>query len=585
LQNFETTQNDQTYDQTTRKTTPRSQRTRKNKHKIKYDKAINSESILSPDHVFPVDLDGVTFLSGWHFIAYNRALIIDNNNFMDQVIKAKKPQAHKKLATSIQDQMSPNRIKYEQDQLEDFLLAKFQQHPRYNSEILNNLNPGYDLDDDYWGIGNDKFGKNTWGLMLSKLVQITTGPKANRIRTFGHRKSDTPDSPSVRQSLNLTSSPILPDQDIEQAPPSTSDSQEYTLHEPTKIDAPKQANNKFYAPSETYTTPPSNQSNATPSESAPDISLPSTSDPRTHVSESLMTQDSELTQPKTTATPSGSAPEPHSEQSLSKLNVSNISFSSMPIPSSNASNTNNGPNFDLTLEGTTLSSIPVPPLDSSKNTTLNNSIGSAPAPTPNNEISPSLTIPSPPPTNTSITDPKVKVINFLGQFKHEWQMPPLDTKIIIMGDSNISRITKSANPQVTLASYPGAKICNFVEILTNVEPPNFQVKTLILNIGLNNRTNKDETNRGQLKKMINQARRAFPNTNIYVPTINFSSKLNTSQTAALQTLNRHISNMSQAKPLPVFPGIFQTAPNDDKHIHWSETTANRILRHWLQYLN
>jgi hypothetical protein len=164
-------------------------------------------------------------------------------------------------------------------------------------------------------------------------------------------------------------------------------------------------------------------------------------------------------------------------------------------------------------------------------------------------------------------------------------MPPLDTKIVIMGDSNISRITKSTNPQVTLASYPGAKICNFVEILTNVEPPNFQVRTLILNVGLNNRTNKDETNRGQLKKMISQARRAFPNTNIYVPTINFSPKLNTTQTAALKTLNRHISNMSQAKPLPVFPGIFQTAPNDDKHIHWSETTANRILRHWLQVLN
>ncbi|MGL5128560.1 MAG: hypothetical protein ACRC7D_10460, partial [Aeromonas popoffii] len=66
-----------------------------------------------------------------------------------------------------------------------------------------------------------------------------------------------------------------------------------------------------------------------------------------------------------------------------------------------------------------------------------------------------------------------------------WQMS-VKKPIILMGDSNLSRIPYMVNSQVQVDSFPGAKFLHVANVLQKLTP-NLQVQKVVLSVGINNR--------------------------------------------------------------------------------------------------
>ena len=103
--------------------------------------------------------------------------------------------------------------------------------------------------------------------------------------------------------------------------------------------------------------------------------------------------------------------------------------------------------------------------------------------------------------------------------KSTWTLPAGQSKVIVLGDSNLSRITKVNTPSnsVEIHSYSGAKPCHFERLLSThdtIENPS----AVIINIGINSRDNKIQTTKTQMKKVTQSASKVFPNAqNLYPP--------------------------------------------------------------------
>ena len=61
--------------------------------------------------------------------------------------------------------------------------------------------------------------------------------------------------------------------------------------------------------------------------------------------------------------------------------------------------------------------------------------------------------------------------------------------MVILGDSNVSKITESRERDIHVESYPGAKIRN-LEQMTDAETDGTHPKIVILSVGINDRANK-----------------------------------------------------------------------------------------------
>lgn len=152
--------------------------------------------------------------------------------------------------------------------------------------------------------------------------------------------------------------------------------------------------------------------------------------------------------------------------------------------------------------------------------------------------------------------------------------------ILILGDSNINRIPRFNHPHVQADSYPGARFYHFTQIMdkTIVHP---HTKMLILSVGINNRDQDPKnTSVKQLRALLKRARSAFPNAEIKIPIINFSSRLPQDQQNNLREINTFISGQAHLKPLP--QDQFKTVADD---IHWTPETAGRIFSSWCKQLN
>ena len=85
--------------------------------------------------------------------------------------------------------------------------------------------------------------------------------------------------------------------------------------------------------------------------------------------------------------------------------------------------------------------------------------------------------------------------------KNSWTLPVCDSKMVILGDSNLSKVTNiEGNAPVEMHSYSGAKPCHFEKLLdgsTTCTHPS----SVILSIGINSRDNKVQTTKTQMKKI------------------------------------------------------------------------------------
>ena len=173
--------------------------------------------------------------------------------------------------------------------------------------------------------------------------------------------------------------------------------------------------------------------------------------------------------------------------------------------------------------------------------------------------------------------------------KQFWSFPKLSSPILaVLGASNINRITSTTLENIELQSYSGAQFSHFTTMCRKYK---FSVspKSIVLCIGLNDRhSNPLTTSIPNLKSMVSSASRAFPKSKIYLPKINFSAQLEAQTQGRLNAINKamdtiNFQNVTVLEPLD--PAKFEVDPRDQKHIHWTESTANEMLKYWISHLN
>ena len=169
-----------------------------------------------------------------------------------------------------------------------------------------------------------------------------------------------------------------------------------------------------------------------------------------------------------------------------------------------------------------------------------------------------------------------------------WCLPEIREKILVLGDSNLARITESPLPNIQIESYPGAKFHNILSVLgraknqTSLKIP----EHVILSVGINNRTqNIFNTTIPNLKSLLAKAHRVFPNSKIHIAQVNYSQNLPREECCHLSLINdfleKHSGNMA------VLPKISTQALKvvTGDPVHYTSNTANTILRHWMAHLN
>ena len=150
-----------------------------------------------------------------------------------------------------------------------------------------------------------------------------------------------------------------------------------------------------------------------------------------------------------------------------------------------------------------------------------------------------------------------------------WNLTPI-RPIIVAGDSNISRLPRIPDDRIQVDCYPGANLSHANNILRNKTPVSHTVVKVLLSFGLNNRT---QGNASLLKKdldgMLEAAKIAFPQAEIFVPLINMSENLPRQFRAKINTLNYLIKDTGHHIPR-LERESFSTGSDN---IHWTPRTA------------
>ena len=174
--------------------------------------------------------------------------------------------------------------------------------------------------------------------------------------------------------------------------------------------------------------------------------------------------------------------------------------------------------------------------------------------------------------------------------KPTWRIPAISTETVILGASNLSRITKSrlSHSSLSICSFPGAKFQHCYQLCQHVIPGADKVKNLVLSFGLNNRSDKVQaTSLPKYRLMIREAQTAFPSAKIHVVEPNWAESLPDNEKNNLKHLVQGIR--LQKLNVNLIPKLneskFKIDPKDPYKIHWTNVTANHWLEHVLDNLN
>ena len=172
-----------------------------------------------------------------------------------------------------------------------------------------------------------------------------------------------------------------------------------------------------------------------------------------------------------------------------------------------------------------------------------------------------------------------------------WETPSCSSKVVLIGDSNLGRITqKPTKPvdSIEIHSFSGAKTRHFFKnICTPKSIPQKTPDHVVLSVGINDRGNSPNTHKDQMKKAISMVTKTFPNACVHIPLINYSSSLVEEHRHSLDSLNQIIQELAgsskNVQTIPkIDPSLFSTTQDG---IHWSNNTANALQEHWLSHLN
>lgn len=172
----------------------------------------------------------------------------------------------------------------------------------------------------------------------------------------------------------------------------------------------------------------------------------------------------------------------------------------------------------------------------------------------------------------------------------DWRLPifsPL-ARTLIIGCSNISKISETRDPSVALFSFPGAKFKHFTGLFKKAKQTRQvypDVEKVVFSCGINDRCNLPlGTVHPEFKRAINSAREVFPKAQLFFVLPQWDGSLPDNEREHLfgfkklvQTKSAGLVHLIPTIPLSNFLVIH------DK-IHWTTPTANRLLNHWLVHI-
>lgn len=178
----------------------------------------------------------------------------------------------------------------------------------------------------------------------------------------------------------------------------------------------------------------------------------------------------------------------------------------------------------------------------------------------------------------------------------EWTLPTIGDAVrtIVIGDSNVNRITAPCDSTTSLLAYPGAKIQHLDKLFqrTKVHTVHRQVDKVIMSIGINDRANNVRaTTFPSFRRACNGARALFPNAQVFFVLPNWDTALKSDVQGNLAEFKKMVAqdktgivHLIPAIPLSQFLVNYGNDGRSDG-IHWTPETANRLLTHWLRFVN
>ena len=175
-----------------------------------------------------------------------------------------------------------------------------------------------------------------------------------------------------------------------------------------------------------------------------------------------------------------------------------------------------------------------------------------------------------------------------GNNKHTWQLPPITHKTLLIGSSNLARITNTkTNPNTQIEAYGGAKISHITKIIKSYKHTQHP-DNIIFQVGTNHRYDEGHVIHRQFPHLIAETKHKFPNTNIYIAQIPTTPELKCNSNKSYTNLTNLNTLLLEHPPqnttiIPLPDTLLHSHISDP--IHWTEDTANKLFKHWTHTLN
>ncbi len=172
--------------------------------------------------------------------------------------------------------------------------------------------------------------------------------------------------------------------------------------------------------------------------------------------------------------------------------------------------------------------------------------------------------------------------------KKPWVLPTVVKGTLILGDSNLCRITDPELIWIQIECFPGMRLEHTIKILKEYHSRNqsdqsrVQPSTVIMSVGINDRRTPTSEFKDLIESLLNSSHQAFPDARLYMPLVNANSNLSDSVIQTIESLNGILELGLKERTIPLYSSeSFRTAR--DK-IHWTEDCANGMVHHWLTYV-
>lgn len=176
------------------------------------------------------------------------------------------------------------------------------------------------------------------------------------------------------------------------------------------------------------------------------------------------------------------------------------------------------------------------------------------------------------------------------ELKRSWEIKPTSSSgTLILGTSNLSRISTKPSRDIEIHSFPGGRFQHMEDILERA-PVSIGPQNVIIAMGINDSNNKTPIYkvRRSIQNTAVLAKAKFPEATIHMAEINHSADSPDHISRRSADLNATIGNLPDVQVIPrMRPDKVFLDPKDRSvpKVHWTEGTANEILMHWSAHLN